>query len=667
MADERLWITSGDLDLADYILQRIDEVGAPADVDLMVTAAGVKDVRRLAEAKRTGVIGELRLILDAGTLKIRSRAKDGQRSNAHDIEDAVGAEAVRCIRVHAKAGRIAGADGEHAFVTSANLNRNNRPEQYETTDDLGPILEEVFGAVFDRVPPGCANPHGAAAYQGLGEALDQLERPGLVVYRPSRAMPVHQLASMDPDQIVIVERAGVGELLDGLLDLAGVCTVRASTWRLGRGDVHVLGAALVDGRVTRLDVALPSLFGRRASNADGYHAAMGLIPTHLRWSPSHAKILVVRGERETFVVTGGCNFANQGQLDIIRVRRGDEGLADLADELLDELPSEDPPPPPSTLQVQTARRLFERTTRRTPPAVKVDPDAPLDDREREIFLAACTEMKINPEDLPPGLTPRDIIESAQAAPEDPRKRGPGRPRKSDPVIPWTEVHDLLVYGEEYVDEAGARRFRYPGVKEIARRYGCAKSTVQQYVKKHDIERRRAEVKQEEDAIVAQHVIHERAADRAALHEKVDRIAHLLADRYLEGLMAPRTAPNHIRVDSINDVKQGVELAQKLGAAANGDGGRDEVKLTLTIEGLRERHKKVAARRRVTAAAAIGLVEEDDSGVIDVTPTDEREPIPVGATTESLAAGRPVDPQVALRRLGVVEDGDEDDDPWSDDL
>lgn len=675
MADERLWVTAGALDLAEYVLQQVDEVGRPADVDIMVTAAGVKDVRRLAEAQRTGVIGRIRLILDAGTLNIRNNADDGQASNAQDIEDALGPDGVRCIRVHAKAGRLAGPRGAHAFITSANLNRNNRPEQYETVDGFAGSLEAVFDAVFDRVPPGCAKPNGAEAYQGLAEALEQLSRPGLVVYRGSAPLPVHLLANLAADQILIVERAGVGELLEGLIELAGVCSVRASTWNISRGDVHVLAAALVDGKVSKLDVSMPSVFGRRVSNADGYHAVMGLIPTQVRWGPSHAKVLLVRGELETFVVTGGANFVNQGLLDIVRIRRGDAALADLADQLLDALPVEEPPPPPSTMLVQTARAYFEKSTRRPPPHVVLGEGVPLDAKSHDLFLAACASLQINPENLPPGLTPQDIIESVSQAPEEHRARGAGRPRKSDPAIPWTEVHDLLVYGEEYVDEGGARRYRYPGPAEIARRYGCAKSTVQEYIAKHDIEKRRIEVKHEEDAIVAQHIIHDRAAGRVALHVKVESIAHLLADRYLEGLMAPRAAPNHIRVDSIADLRQAIELTQKLGAAVNGD-QPDGLRVTVTMENLRDRHKS-ATRRRVSAT--IGLVSEEVGGDLDDFESSEPEVV-LEVVPESSSgapalpaqrqAGRPLDPQVA-RRLVAADVGKEarrqvpSEDPWRD--
>ena len=652
MSDDRLWITDGDLDLVEYVFQRIDEVGTPADVDLMVLAAGVKHVQRLASAMATGVIGNLRLIIDAGTLLVRDQAKDeSKRSDAQGIEDAIGIERVRAIRVHAKAGRIVGPNGAHSWICSANLNRNSRHEQYETTDIFGPILGDVFGAVFDRVPPGCAAHSASGAYKGLGDVLEELKGSSVSVYRPGIAMPTHMLADMEDDQILFVERAGVGDLLPGLLDLAGVCRVRACTWGVSRSDVHVLTVGLVDGRISDLAVWLPGRFGRRSSMADGYCAVMGLMPDHVRWSPSHAKILVIRGEDQTFVVTGSANFGNIGQLNIIRIRRGDEALADLADGILDELRLEEPPKQPSLLQMQEARSRFERDTKRSAPAAHFDEDAPLSKREREMFEAACAELGISPKKLPPGLGPRDIIDSMKSAPADDRK--PGRPRKSDRAIQWTAIHDLLVYGEEYVDDTGVKRWRYPGYAEVGRRYGVTGQTVSKYAKKHDIESRRAEVKREEDAIVHQHIIHERAADRAALHEKVDAIAHLIADRYLEGLQAPRSAPNHIRVDSINDVRQAVELAQKLGAAANGEDS-DEVRLTLSIEGLRDRHRAVSERRQVSAAAALGLVE-DSQDVIDVVPIgksrQEPEPDPVRSV-------RPSDPQVS--RLGAV---DEDEDPW----
>ncbi len=271
---------------------------------------------------------------------------------------------------------------------------------------------------------------------------------------------------------------------------------------------------------------------------------------------------------------------------------------------------------------------------------------PLTEAETAAFAAACKDLGINPAKLPPGILPRDIIDSAKIVPTDERRRGIGRPRKSDPVIQWTEVHDLLVYGEAYTDEAGVQRHRYPGINELCRRYDVSKSSMQHYMRKHDIERRRAEVKAEEDAIVHQHIIHGRAADRASLAEKALTIAHVVADRYLEGLTAPRSAPNHIRVDSAADLRSLIELATKLNSAAGADD--DKVTVTLSIEGLRDRHERVRTRR-VIAGASIGVVADDgddDAMVLDV------EAVPASAP-------RPTPPP----QLGAVDSGEGDDDPW----
>lgn len=264
-------------------------------------------------------------------------------------------------------------------------------------------------------------------------------------------------------------------------------------------------------------------------------------------------------------------------------------------------------------------------------------DEPLDEAEEKAFKAACKALGINPSALPTGLMPRDIIDSAKIDISDSRRRGVGRPRKSDPVVAWTEVHDLLVYGEAYADEAGVKRHRYPGVNEIVRRYGVSKSSVQHYIRKHDIEKRRAEVKAEEDAIVQQHVVMQRAADRASMVEKVELIAHVILDRLLEGLRAPRSAPNHIRVDSVQDAKNAVELALKVSAGAGNDD--ESLKVSVTIDGLRDRHERVRTKRRAVVGATIGIVAEegdDEAMVIDVEPKPAPKAVEVTAEDDPWA-------------------------------
>ena len=55
-------------------------------------------------------------------------------------------------------------------------------------------------------------------------------------------------------------------------------------------------------------------------------------------------------------------------------------------------------------------------------------------------------------------------------------------------LPWEELERIFVYGEE--DEEG--RPRTPSTRELARRYGCAETTIRQYANAHGWPEKRAE-------------------------------------------------------------------------------------------------------------------------------------------------------------------------------
>lgn len=284
-------------------------------------------------AARIAALGG-RLIIDHGTMRRRMAAKDGNATSPQRIEDAMGAERVRCVRNHIKAAVAIGLDGEPVGVIgSPNLNRITRPEQIET---LAPVaasrLLDVAQRVFDNAPPGIVGVSGGAANQALASALAALR--GTPVAK-GRAFAQKHIGS---DDLVVVDRLGMGDAVLAAIKAVGPgARVDAVTWSVGEDISKALGRRIRDGATVSL--CLPARFARRKPEraADVFDAGV-----NVRWSPAHAKVAVIRGAGGVITLSGGCNFTNAGQLDAIVVRHGEAAAAE-AMALLESLPAEPAP------------------------------------------------------------------------------------------------------------------------------------------------------------------------------------------------------------------------------------------------------------------------------------------------------------------------------------
>lgn len=347
--DPRLWLTGGAIDLTQVIAQFAAAVGSPADVDVIVTAAGHSHVAQLAAMRASGILGRVRLVCDIGTIMLRT--SEAGRDDANIIDAAIGAEWCRAIRIHAKAFRISGPRGTRAIITSANLNRNNRPEQYERADHVAPAIERLVDLVFDHTTPGLSGASHRSGFHGMNEALGRFVDDECIIYREPEPI-ASTVVGRSVDHVIVVERIGVAGMIPAALELAGRgATVSASTWGLTPADVRMLKAALDDGRMKSLSLGLPSRMGRRDAARKAYCTAVALINASLWWSPTHAKIAVIDGPDDCIVITGGANFMSGGQLDMTRIRRGDIGLARHATAVLDSTPREPAPPHPSAEEI----------------------------------------------------------------------------------------------------------------------------------------------------------------------------------------------------------------------------------------------------------------------------------------------------------------------------
>lgn len=354
-----LWLTDGRRSLIDEVDALLRECGEPADVDIIIGAAGVKDARQVAAWRAAGRIGRLRVVLNSGLLALRRGAADGQRHNARDLEEAFTADAVRLIDLHGKAVIVRGRASTAAVITSANLNHNNRPEQYELADHLADGLARVVDRVFEVVPPGCADYRGPAAYRGLQEALRTIGGRGIVVHPGAEDVAPGEIA--EDDQLLVLCRAGVGEILPALAARLGTpLSVSAASWGIGHTVSFRIARWLESGVLADFRLAVPARFGRRQESAYDYACAAAALGERIRWSPTHAKVLVARGPRGCAVVSGSANLTPIGKLDFARVRMGDDALADLATQLVDHQRGEDAPSAPEDVYAERAAVAYAR-------------------------------------------------------------------------------------------------------------------------------------------------------------------------------------------------------------------------------------------------------------------------------------------------------------------
>jgi len=324
-----MWLSAG-RSLLDVLRALLAD--GPHDVDLAVSAVRIEHVGELAKMLHAGQITRLRFLVDHGTLELRKVDRD--RDHTGRILALLGAERVRSIRSHMKILRV----GPRAFVTSANLNENRRDEQYEDVSAFAGDLEAFFDSVWAGIPPGFTS--GADAYQGT---LDAIRSRGRIMVHANR-LPLKFPAARDR-LCLLTNGAGAFAAVMGAVAEAGHgCSLSAVTFHLTQADVFDLADALASGKIGDLRLILPARFSKRVGNRFALAALAGLLPGRVEWARSHAKIAVATGVNGAFAVAGSANFASEGSVDLVRLRRGDvaEALARIA-----EIENEPSPLPPA--------------------------------------------------------------------------------------------------------------------------------------------------------------------------------------------------------------------------------------------------------------------------------------------------------------------------------
>lgn len=165
----------------------------------------------------------------------------------------------------------------------------------------------------------------------------------------------------------------------------------------------------------------------------------------------------------------------------------------------------------------------------------------------------------------------------------------GRPKRADaPVVDWTEVDRLLVFGEVVKDpETGREAVKFPSLADLGGRYGVSRNRVWQYASKARCYQRREEARLKTQDSYERKVV-EKVAEARAL-ATADVIA--VVDDYIRGFRRA-VDEGRVRFDSPADLDRLVRLKELL--AGNAD-SRQELSGGLTLESIQQRHQRLRAQ------------------------------------------------------------------------
>jgi hypothetical protein len=165
----------------------------------------------------------------------------------------------------------------------------------------------------------------------------------------------------------------------------------------------------------------------------------------------------------------------------------------------------------------------------------------------------------------------------------------GRPRRGQgPGVPWQEVDQLLVLGEDVLNEkTGRPEVQYPTYRELSSRYGVSASLIATYAAKHQCMKRREENIARTQAQFEQKLIEKRAQvlamSAAEAIEIIDGYMHSFRQAMEEG---------RVRTDSAADFNTLARLKAFIEGKAD---SRQEVQGVITLEQMQERHRALRAQ------------------------------------------------------------------------
>lgn len=153
-------ITDGTINLIDILYSVLKKIG-PADVDIVVFAAGVRDRNNLRFLLESKLVRGLRVICDTNYASFKS----GHGAYFHQI---LGRDNCRTSKVHAKFILASNESYNVAIFTSANLNTNPRVEFVMLIDnqEVLEFYERFVDHTFSDMPPG-VRPHSSLAHRSF--------------------------------------------------------------------------------------------------------------------------------------------------------------------------------------------------------------------------------------------------------------------------------------------------------------------------------------------------------------------------------------------------------------------------------------------------------------------------------------------------------------------
>lgn len=188
----------------------------------------------------------------------------------------------------------------------------------------------------------------------------------------------------------------------------------------------------------------------------------------------------------------------------------------------------------------------------------------------------------------------------------PRYASKGRGRKAR--APWDEIDRLLVLGERLTDpETGRLVTRFPSTREIGERYGLAKSTVADFCSRHRCMNRRGEARVASTRKMEKDVTeYRKTQDKERVQLSLDEEIAII-DRYL---LAFSTALQEGKVLADNPADFNIMIRLKRFLEGGAD-ARSEVRVLLTLEELRERHRRDIVDTQIRTVEESGETQEDE--------------------------------------------------------
>lgn len=350
------WMTDGQRSLLDEIHALLDEVGTPADLDVLTGSVSPKHAKSLADLRAAGKIRTLRLVVDGGFLA--KRESSDQPAHA-EVDAAVGRESVRVVRTHAKAVVARGSRRTAALICSANLNINRSAEFFERVDGVAGTLQRVVDGIWSRVSAGCVGHTQAQSGAALRAAVSEFGRLGVYAYDTTEPLP-RRLLSGQVDQLLVLRGGSLGGFLPAVLARVGT---PAQIWSSGINievrQVHDLAREVEAGAIDELRLYLPPELGTKKTSRRVFASLAALLRDHVVWADTHAKLLLARGPKGVVSCAGSANLALTGALELVRVST-DQQRFDRLVALLDLVPPVADPPDPSPSAVKEALAEFDQ-------------------------------------------------------------------------------------------------------------------------------------------------------------------------------------------------------------------------------------------------------------------------------------------------------------------